>query len=210
MSKKVEASIPEHREGVSVDVEDSIELSSGEEARLFFRQVKERLFNINAWHEHAGTLSAGFTLTDQQGKEVQRKPQKGDYFRISIPAPGLQSGEGYDWVQIEEIVESAEGVDECTSIRVRPASSPANKNKDVAHFYTDEATSNFVIKREGSKVTASVHGRNEKPNLKAADSLIDKVRNVFVGAGGVSGASKLQWKALVRGLLAPWHPKGET
>jgi hypothetical protein len=30
---------------------------------------------------------------------------------------------------------------------------------------------------------------------------VDKVRNAVVGAGGVTGFSKLQWKALVNGLL---------
>ncbi len=201
MIEKPEDSIPEQREGVEVNVEDSVELASEEEARTFFQTVKDRLLHISAWHHYAGTLSADFKLTDNNGNELERKPQKGDYFKINIPAPGIQTGEGYDWVQIEEIIEDAEGVDECTSIRVRPTSSPVNENPDVAHFYTDEATSNFIVKRERNKVTAGVYGRNEKPNVKEADTLLDKVRNAIVGAGGVTGFSKLQWKALVSGLL---------
>ena len=149
----------------------------------------------------AGSLSAEFTLTDQNGRKLERKPQKGDYFKINIPAPGIQTGEGYDWVQIEEILDEAEGANEATAIRVRPASSPVNANPDVAHFYTDEATSNFIVKREGRKITAGVYGRNEKPNVKKAESLLDKARNALVGAGGVSGFSKLQWQALIKGLL---------
>jgi hypothetical protein len=202
MIEKPEDSIPEQREGVAVNVEDSVEFTTGEEAKQFFQQVKTRLLNVNAWHEFAGALSADFKLTDSQGNELQRQPQKGDYFKINIPAPGIQTGEGYDWVQIEEIVEDAEGVDECTAIRVRPTSSPVNPNPDVAHFYTDDATSNFIVKREGNKVTAGVYGRNEKPNVKEADNLVDKVRNAIVGAGGVTLFSKLQWTALVKGLLS--------
>ena len=207
MIAKPEDNIPEQREGVEVNVEDSVEFSNAEEARLFFQQVKQRLLNINSWHNIAGTLSADFKLTDHTGNEIQRQPQKGDYFKINIPAPGIQTGEGYDWVQIEEIVDTAENVDECTSIRVRQTSSPVNENPDVAHFYTDDATSNFIVKREGNKVTAGVYGRNEKPNVKETGSLLDKVRNAVVGAGGVSGFSKLQWKALVNGLLAPLSTK---
>ena len=201
MTIKPEDSIPEHHEGSAVNVEDSVVFGKEEEAMVFFQQLKERLLHINAWHEYAGSLSADFKLTDQNGNEIERKPRKGDFFKINIPAPGLQTGEGYDWVQIEEIAERAEGADEYTSMRVRPTSSPVNDKPDVAHFFTDEATSNFIIRREGTKVTAGVYGRNEKPNVKETDSLLDKVRNAVVGTGGVTAFSKLQWKALVSGLL---------
>lgn len=198
---KPEDIIPPHQEGTAIDVEDSVILPNETEAKDFFRQVKQRLFNVNAWHHFAGALSADFKLTDRNGNETDRQPEKGDYFKIDIPAPGIKTGGGYDWVQVEEIVETYKGADDYAAIRVRPASSPVNANPDVAHFYTDEATSNFIVKRDGPIVTAGVYGRNEKPNVKAADTLLDKVRNAVVGAGGVSGFSKLQWKALVSGLL---------
>ncbi len=201
MIEKPEDSVPEQREGTAVNVEDTVTFSTPEEARQFYQQVRSKLLNVNNWHEWAGTLSADFKLTDSSGKELERKPQKGDYFKINIPAPGIQTGEGYDWVKIEEIEEDAALVDEATVIRVRPTSSPVNANPDVAHFYTDDATSNFIVKRDGNKVTAAVYGRNEKPNVGEADSLLDKARNAIVGAGGVTVFSKLQWKALVSGLL---------
>lgn len=210
MTTKPEDSIPEHEEGVAVNVEDTVELLSDEGAADFFCKVKERLFNVNAWHNYAGALSADFRLVDKEGKDVERRPQRGDYFKINIPAPGIQTGEGYDWVQIEEIVEEAADADEYASIRVRPASSPVNDNDDIAHFYTNEATSNFIIKREGRKITAGVYGRNEKPNIKAADNLLDKMRNAIVGTSGAAGFSKLQWKALVSGLLSLDYSKGKS
>jgi hypothetical protein len=201
MIEKPEDNIPEQREGTAVDVDDTVTLPSEAEAKTFFQQVKSRLLNINAWHQFAGALSADFALTDKKGNALERKPAVGDYFKINIPAPGIQTGEGYDWVRIEEIKEEAEGMDEWASIRVRPTSSPVNNNHDVAHFYTDDATSNFIVKREGVNVTAGVYGRNEIPNVKEADSLLDKARNAIVGTGGVTLFSKLQWKALVSGLL---------
>lgn len=204
---KPEENIPEQQEGLAVDVEDTVELATESEAVDFFRCVKNRLLNINAWHKYAGALSANFRLTDKEGNETQRLPQKDDYFKINIPAPGIKTGEGYDWVQVEEIAEQGAGAEEFISVRVRPASSPVNDNRDVAHFYTDDATSNFIVKRKGCKVTAGVYGRNEKPNVKAADNLLDKLRNAVVGTGGVGGFSKLQWKALVNGLLSPCPPK---
>jgi hypothetical protein len=167
---------------------------------LFSRVVKERLVNINGWGKLAGALSADFALTDDQGQEIDSYPRKGNYFKINIPAPGIITGEGYDWVQIEEVQEEGDGESESIAIRVRPASSPVNDKEDVAHFLTDEATSNFIVRGMGAKITAGVYGRNEKPNVKA-DTLLDKARNAIVGTGAVSGLAKLQWKGLVNGLL---------
>lgn len=199
--EKPEDSIPANEAGTEVNVEDSVTLQNEDEAKLTYGQVRERLLSINSWRNFAGALSADFRLTDEKGNEVERAPQRGDYFKIDIPAPGIKTGEGYDWVQVEEIVEENKEAEEWCSIRVRPASSPVNANPDVAHFYTGEATSNFIVKRRGLTVTAGVYGRNEKPNVEEANSFLDKLRNVFVGTGGVTVFSKLQWKALVDGLL---------
>lgn len=195
-----EETIPESRGGVEVNVEEGMELPSQDEATRFFVVVKDRLLAINKWKDWAGALSAGFQLTDAKGKEINTIPKPGNYVKIDIPAPGTETGDGHDWVRIEDVKEEKEGDCEFVSMRVRPAPSPVNENKDVAHFYTDEATSNFIVKREGIKVTAGVYGRNEKPNVKA-DTVIDKIRNAVVGTGAVTAFSKIQWKALVSGLL---------
>ena len=195
-----EDTIPENNDGVEVNVEDSVELSSETEAKKFFAIVKNRLVTVNKWKDWAGSLSAGFQLTNEQGKEIDTFPREGNYFKINIPAPGIVTGEGYDWVKIEEVKEERNGDCEYAAIRVRPAPSPVNEMQDVAHFYTDEATSNFIVRRDGKKVTAGVYGRNEKPNVKT-DTVVDKIRNAVVGTGAVTGFSKLQWKALISGLL---------
>jgi hypothetical protein len=70
----------------------------------------------------------------------------------------------------------------------------------VAHFFSDEATSNFIVQRRGLEVIAAVLGRNEKPNT-GAEKIIDKARNTAVATGAVTAFSKLQWKSLVNGLL---------
>lgn len=198
---EAEQTIPEQTQGTAVNVEDSVLLSNTKEAKDFFEVVKARLLAINRWKEWAGTLSAGFQLTNEQGQEIDTFPRPGNYLKINIPAPGIVTGEGFDWVRIEDVKEEAGGNCEYVAIRVRPASSPQNLNKDVAHFYSDEATSNFIVQRRGTEVTAGVYGRNEKPNVEA-ETIIDKVRNAVVGTTAVSGFSALQWKALVSGLLA--------
>lgn len=195
-----EKTIPTQQEGVEVNVEDSRTLSTTEEAMEFFTVVKHRLLAINRWKEWAGALSAGFVLTNEQGQEIDTFPRPGNYLKINIPAPGIATGEGFDWVRIEEVKEIEQEDCGFVTLRVRPASSPLNTKKDVAHFLTDEATSNFIVRRDGLRVTAGVYGRNEKPNTEA-DGLLDKLRNAVVGTTAVNGFAQLQWKNLVDGLL---------
>ena len=188
--------IPENIKGIQTNTESEVELADEDAAKEFYQVVKNRLLHVNQWHELAGKASAEFSLTDKNGKNVERWAQAGDHISIDIPGPGTITGEGKDWVHIEEIHDE----NETLMITVRPASNPRNDRKDVAHFFSDEATSSFMIKRKGSKVMAAVYGRNEKPNTNT-ETTVDKIRNTTVATGAISGFSKLQWKALVEGLV---------
>jgi len=188
--------VPENNEGTQTNTESSVELSSEAEAKRFFKETRQRLLNINGWHQYAGSATAEFQLTDNDGKAITRLPQKGDHLKIDIPGPGTATGEGHDWVQVEEIEEDEDSI----GIRVRPVSNPTNNRKDIAHFFSEDATSTFIVKREGKKITAAVYGRNEKPNTNT-ETLKDKLRNAAIATGAISGFSKLQWKSLVNGLI---------
>jgi len=188
--------IPKQNDGIETNTESSTELTSEQEAKQFFEKVKQRLLNVNRWHQYAGNMTADFQLTDEKGNLVNREPVKGDHFKINIPGPGSKSGEGNDWVQVEAIDED----DGSVGIRVRPVTNPTNQRKDVAHFFSEDTTSSFMVKREGNKVTAGVYGRNEKPNTQT-ETFADKIRNAAVATGAMSGFSKLQWKSLVNGLV---------
>jgi hypothetical protein len=193
--------VPHQQTGKAIDAASTTELAKEEDAKIFFGHAKERLQNVNQWKDIAGTLSATFQLVDENGNEVHRKVQKGDYLKIDIPGPGTNSGEGYDWVKIEEVENIPLPNGERFAFRVRPTDNPQNRKEDVAHFYSDESTSSFVVERHDNNVTASVHDRNTKPNTDA-DSAIDKVRDAVIGAVGVVSFSKIQWKKLTDGLVS--------
>lgn len=201
MLHKPEETIPEQATGVSTNTESKIELADEEAAKHFFEVVRQRLLQVNGWQKLAGEATASFELTDNNGKPVERLPQPGDHFKIDIPGPGSQSGDGYDWVQIEVVEEEHQPDGECQVIRVRPATNPTNDKEDVAHFFSDEATSSFIVKREGKTITAGVYGRNEKPNTEA-ETVVDKLRNTTIATGAISGFAKIQWKSLVNGLIS--------
>jgi hypothetical protein len=192
--------IPGQEKGAESNTEATRTFASEKQAQDFFKILKQRLSSVNQWQHYAGKLTAQFRLIDANGNKADREVLKGDHFRIDIPGPGPVTGEGYDWVQVEEIIEESNGGSETLAIRVRPATNPNNERNDVAHFFSDDATSSFVVSREGVVVKAAVYGRNEKPNTHA-ETVIDKARNAAVASGAIAGAAKLQWKSLVEGLL---------
>jgi hypothetical protein len=202
MAEITEKMIPPQREGGKKDIEHRVTAIDDDDARKLFFIARNRLVDVNKWHELAGAASAKFTLTDRTGAEVDRTAEQNDYFKIDIPGPGPVEGDGFDWVFIEAIEEKSDtqGPSETIAMRVRPAS-PPTKGENVAHFFKDEATSTFVVERKGRELTAAVYGRNEVPNT-STDKIADKVRNALVGAGAIAGASNVQWGALVKGLIA--------
>lgn len=199
--------VPTGETGSGSDNTHEISLPDEKTANEFFQAVKQRLLDVNAWHQHAGKGSAVFQLTDEKGNEVQRPARLGDHFMIDIPGPGTVSGKGRDWVQIEAIEHQEAPEGEVLAMRVRPSQHPAKPGEDVAHFFTDEASSTFSVSKSGNRITAAVYGRNEKPNVEAGN-LVDKIRNAVVGAGAILGLNKPQWQSLVKGLLKKNQDKG--
>ncbi len=192
--------LPNQTVGGESDTISEKKFDSAIEAKAFFSLMKQRLLNVNRWKDYAGTLSATFQLCDSNGDEVHRNVEPGDYFKIHLPGPGSDTGEGFDWVKVETVEEENYINGERLFIKVRPTSNPKNSNDDIAHFFDDTATSTFIVNRNRDMVTAEVHGRNELPNTDA-DALVDKIRNTIIATAAISGFSKIQWNLLTEGLL---------
>jgi hypothetical protein len=197
-----ETVIPPQQEGSSLDTGYHVDCSTQARALRQFRISSARLLNVNVWQALCGPLSSRFEVVSGSGAVVKRSAKEGDYFRIAIPAPGPQGGDGFDWVRIEEIERRSDpGSDEDRlSMRVRPAPNPQGEGSDVAHFFGPDATSTFRVTRKGTKVTASVHGRNETANSDTSIAT-DNVRNTLVSLGARAGVSAVQWNSLVKGLI---------
>lgn len=192
--------VPGQQTGVSIKAESQLELANEEAASAFFDVVKMRLNKVSQWHELAGNTFARFQLVNKDGMKVLRSPQKGDYFKIDIPGPGPASGQGYDWARVEAIESVSTPEAESFGFRVRPASNPLQNKNDIAHFFSEESTSSFIVTREGNKVIATIYDRNIKPN-KEAVPILDKVRDMIMGTAGALIFAKLQWQQLADGLL---------
>lgn len=198
--KNYTGAVPEQSSGVPIDTESSRSLNSETEAKAFYQTVRSRLLDVNNWNARALGFSADFQLVDQKGTPQPGPAKEGYLFRIDIPAPGSNVGEGYDWVRIEAVEEISEPGVESTAIRVRPTDNPTSDENKPAHFYSRQSTSTFTATREGNKVTIAIYDRNTSPNTEAG-SITDKIRDAVVGAAGIISFSRLQWKSLAEGLL---------
>jgi hypothetical protein len=188
-------------DGTQSDIVETIDAADQQEAKLLFLKARERLFDISHWENISEGLSASFYLTDKNGNLKEGFPEKGDHIRIDIPGPGSSAGQGFDWVRVE-LIEDKRATDrdkEWSIIKVRPSEDPVTM-EGVAHFFEDQATSSFIVTREDTKLSAEVHGRNEKPNKKSK-KLADKIRNTVAGTLATAGIAKIQWEKLVKGLL---------
>ncbi|HRP55343.1 hypothetical protein [Agriterribacter sp.] len=193
--------VPPQDTGKKTDIEAHVEATDPGEAHRIFVEAKRRLLDINHWSDISSGISASFALTDCRGMIKKCSPEVGDYLRIDIPGPGTAAGDGFDWVRIEMIEEEPDylGTREFIVMRVRPAPQPEQK-KPTAHFFEEDATSSFIVRREDRRIAAEVHGRNEKPNTGNA-SLTDAIRNTVVSMVAQAGFSKIQWEKLVKGIL---------
>jgi hypothetical protein len=193
---------PQQEEGVKKDLEEHVMAESQDDAEEMFVTAKNRLLNVNQWHEYAGVGSATFKLTDEKGYPLTRTARKGDYIKVDIPGPGSVAGEGKDWVVIETIQydDYPDTNMEILAMRVRTTSKPGHETDASDHFFKAGATSTFSVQRRGSKILATYNGRNETPNVEA-DNLIDKARNAVVAIGAMLGLSDVQWQKLIKGFV---------
>jgi len=193
--------IPAQYTGEETETSHTVEAPDEDTAHAWYDIIALRLRDVNNWNKWCGFLSSGFQLTDEEGNKLALAAAEGQFIQIDIPGPGPVAGNGYDWVKIEKLEQvKLNDRQEFLVLQARPAPSPFNKLNGVAHFLDAQATSSFVVKRDGLTLTATVYGRNEVPNVQAHETA-DRIRNAIAGSAGAIGISKLQWKALVKGVF---------
>lgn len=194
--------VPDQRIGNKTNDCQMITLPTKEDAEQLFRESLKRLLEVNRWKETSEKPLASFHLSDEQGRPVERQAAPGDYIRIRLPGPGNPTGQGFDWVVIEDITEQKNIRTDALSVamRVRPAPQPENPRHKVSHFFRRYATSTFMVVLQGRTVRACVFGRNEVPNTEVK-GLVAKLRNLLVSVSAMMGFSHFQWKSLVNGIL---------
>lgn len=201
MKPKQIPGVPLQKKGGFHDTESEKKYDDPEKTIQQYAVLKERFLSVNQWKKYCGDSFADFRLHDALGNYVERIPKVGDFIRIDIPGPGGFEAKGYDWVEIVEISDRKINKDELENLLVicRPSTIPGGKSHHIAHFYSAEATSTFMISRSKNHIKAAIYGRNESPNWNAG--FLDKIRNFCVAVNGMIGVAKIQWKRLSDQLL---------
>ena len=194
--------IPPHETGRQTDFTHEQKFVTLAEAHAAFVAAAGRLLSVNNWHEYSGTGSAKFTLCNNQGEKIEVMAEEGFFFSIDLPGPGPDAGDGLEWVIIEKLVSEggSHSAEEYVLLTARPVPDPRKPATEIAHFYTDDSTNTFIVRRDGLVLSAGAHGRNETPNNEEVD-LHDKVRNTMIGLLARIGMSGTQWQKLVNGVL---------
>lgn len=192
--------VPENKQGSENDAFAVRDFDSVESAKESFEKYAQKLLQINEWNVMAGKNPTEFYLVPAKNTESSLFAKENDFVKIKMPAPKNKIGHGYDWVIINKLIKSTESELQYLLIQMKPHSCPESASGKTAHFYTDQATNTFIIAQKGTKIQMSVHGRNEIPNTENI-GLIDRLRNMFVGMGGIFGGSKLQWEAFAEEFI---------
>lgn len=194
--------IPTQQIGQQTDAEEEKILINADEAKAAYQIAVQRLLEVNKWHKISKMKASCFAVFDSNSFPLETPVKEGDFIRIDIPGPGTSEGDGFDWVYIEKLEQysNLETDVDFTFFVARPTKVPGITGGEVAHFFTEKATSTFLVFRRENILNVEVHGRNEVPNTKH-QNLLDSARNLIVNGGSAMGMSFVQWHLLVAGIL---------
>lgn len=164
-----------------------------------FKRSKKKLFSVNEWSNMPG-ITSSFQLYKSSGEiRFTNNLEKGDYILITLPGKLPEN-----WVKITEIKDSANTAEFTVSPSPQPKRTRLDKTAhedETEHFFTSEASSTFLIKREGNIITAYEIGKDEEVNNQDEEAAGRKWINTLIAAGGWLGFQKIQWEKLTDYLV---------
>ncbi|MDT0642519.1 hypothetical protein RM553_06700 [Zunongwangia sp. F363] len=167
--------------------------STNEIAKVNFKRSKEKLFNVNQW-SMLPELSAEFQLYNSNGDKTDQLAVH-NYININLPIPSPKN-----WVYITDL----RNEEEFAEFTVSPSESPLVKdklNKEIKHFFIDEATSTFRVSIKGLTIKGYEIGKNEGINNEGVSAGKRKLINTLLANGAWAGFQKLQWQKLTKYLV---------
>ncbi|MBK6264056.1 hypothetical protein JKA74_03320 [Marivirga sp. S37H4] len=187
---KKEKKIVEGKESKNETYSSKNQYSDEQKATEAYQRAAEKLFNVNRWTRLPG-ISSTFQLYNRRGEGKDTvKVQVNDYIKIELPGPFPEN-----WVVVTDIKEE-ENLAEFT---VSPSSNPTDKGEgqeEVDHFFIDEATSTFRVKKVDNTIFGYEVGKNEGINNQGKEAGERKLVNTLIAEGGWAGFQKFQWEKL--------------
>ena len=170
-----------------------------------FEQLQERLQSVNLWDTYSNKVKTKFVLFDPIKNQPTQELKIGNFIKIDIPGPGNPSGSGFDWTEIIDIQIGKESEDHpFFAFTIKPCPAPDSNDETVAHFYNEESSNTFVVRKMGTCIYVEIHGRNQIENTSDAP-LLDILRNKAVALGSKYGIGNLNWIGFASALLEPFE-----
>jgi hypothetical protein len=171
----------------------SKEYNTEEEAKNAFSRSVEKLFDVEKWSKLPGIAST-FELYGKDGaKKSSKKPAVGDHLRILIPGPMPEN-----WVEVIDLKRS----ENVASFTVKPDLDPQERfEKDVEHFFSDNARSTFKVERKGKVIEGCEIGESEDINNDGVKAGRRKVVNIISAEAGWVIFQEIQWRKLADYLV---------
>jgi len=199
--------IPRHTDGESHDTVSVHCANTIDMAIERYGELESRLTSVNEWHSFSDKVKAEFCLVDPATGRQVNELKEGILVRIDIPGIGNPSGHGFDWTEIIDVQsESNDMAFPYFMFTLRPSPPADAPDSKISHFYTEESTNTFIVRRVGTCIYAEVHGRNERENTSDVP-LMDSLRNKAVAVGGKLGLGKINWFGFTEALLKPFEYK---
>ena len=194
--------IPAQINGKENNIQYDKSFGSQPEALAAFERAYSRINDPLHWHELTRVIVARFLLPSDPNLNKYPLIREGNFFRIEIPGPGPKTGDGYDWVKVDRVVDekNPRASNELFGMTLRACSNPERNSDTTAHFFQSLATSTFIVRRNYNTVISSYHGRNEVPNVHT-HSVLGNIRNAYVALGAGAGLSETVWSILIKSFL---------
>ncbi|HEX8548874.1 MAG TPA: hypothetical protein VF691_18050 [Cytophagaceae bacterium] len=188
-----EAQILKGEKGLNKTYHSFKAYSNEQEAKNIFTRQAEKFLNISTWDQFSGPENASFKHYDASAAPITNdKVNVGDYISIDLPGPLP-----IYWVRVEKVIIEPELV----NITVRPSEDPTSSNTEkTKHFFTDDATSAFILERKGKELHAYEIGKNEVINNNEKAGAEAPI-NTAVATGGWAGIQAHQWNTFTRNLV---------
>ncbi|WP_439481473.1 hypothetical protein [Cyclobacterium plantarum] len=164
-------------------------------AKEAFDRSRTKLFDVNQWSKMPG-LSSTFALFCPDGsKKLANMTEIGDYILIHLPGPMPEN-----WVKITSLISQEDFAEFVVSPSEKPVAKEGNEAK-IAHFFSEEASSTFRIRRTGTTLFAYEIGREESINNAGEQAADREWINTLIAEGAWLGFQKIQWKNLTDYLV---------
>lgn len=192
---------PLQKKHAHIEAVKKVEAQTRHEAIVLFKNAKDRLLDINNWHQLCHNKKAGFELSDKKGLKISEKqiPEVGNTIRISSPLS--DSAVDYNWARIEgfETEKNLLTDKEVFGFKIRPICQPEELENGITYTYTSASTVTFLIIRKGRMVTAL---EIEKTEAELSRYTLPVIAKRFISDLSTRmGFSKPQWHSLITGVL---------